>query len=62
MYNPPRCLHTLRVDVGRWDPLADEAGLLIEEGGGEERMWFVSGLETQGEINGLLDRLFGSYD
>ena len=42
--------------------MADEAGLLIEEGGGEERMWFVSGLETQGEINGLLDRLFGSYD
>jgi hypothetical protein len=27
-----------------------------------KRMFYFSGLEKQGEINLLLDRLFGSYD
>jgi hypothetical protein len=32
------------------------------EAGEEKPMFFFSGLETQGEINLLLDKLFGSYD
>jgi hypothetical protein len=32
-----------------------------EEGGGKQLLFF-RGLEAQGEINRLLDRLFSSYD
>jgi len=30
--------------------------------GGGKRLFFFSALETQGDINQLLDRLFGSYE
>jgi hypothetical protein len=36
-------------------------GVLQKEGRGN-RVFFFSGLEAQGEINRLLDRLFGGYD
>ena len=35
---------------------------IAEERGEGNQMFFFSGLEAQGEINRLLDRLFGSYD
>ena len=43
------------------DTVSADMATVREEGGGKQLLFF-SGLEAQGEINRLLNRLFGSYD